>query len=142
MWEWQRPEPLVRRKVAPFAFTQPGTKTSRNAKRMESGRAMARAILNASSRARALLIVVCIFVSTGDGHDPLREQFFDLVMDFVRLPLVFETRRKSSGQSQPSVSSGEQDRSAIRAALPSKLHDYWPIKNFRKQKTQCCNMFA
>jgi hypothetical protein len=85
--------------------------------------------------------IVRIFVSTGDGHDPLRQQH--LVMDFDRLPLVFETSRKCCGISQPPVSGREQDRSATRAALPLvKLRGYWPIKYFRKEKTLCCSMFA
>jgi hypothetical protein len=79
--------------------------------------------------------VVCIFVSTGDGHDSLRQQFVHLVMDFARLPPVFESSRKSSGQPQPSVSSREQDRSASELPAASQTSRLLADQKFPKTET-------
>ena len=87
--------------------------------------------------------VIGIFVSTGDGHDPLRQQFVQLVIDFARLPLVFQTSRQCFRKSQASVSGFEQDRSPIGATLRLiKLRNYRSIKNIWEQQTLCCGMFG
>jgi hypothetical protein len=49
--------------------------------------------------------IVRIFITTGDGHDALREEFMQFVPHFSLLSLVFQTRGQGRNEAQTLVSS-------------------------------------
>jgi hypothetical protein len=87
--------------------------------------------------------IVGIRIPARNRHDPLRDQFSQLMPDLFRLPLVFQGLGQHGSQSQSSISGAKQDRSPVGTALSLiKLCDDRTLKNSWEENALCRVMLA
>jgi hypothetical protein len=82
--------------------------------------------------------VVGVRIAAGNREHALREKLLKRRIDLACLPLVFQTTGQATDQSVTTLRRLQQDRSAIRTALPLIEMQYGGLgKNLRQQQTLC-----